>query len=80
MESGEYPELRECLEDLGDGLRPDFPALQYSSKWLKGCRLEILVPMTDVDGAARTMKALIAATHERIEQALRLCGILDNDS
>lgn len=80
LESGEYPQLREFLESLASSLHADFPSLQYSPKWFKGCRLWVPLPMRDVNAAAQAMAALIAATQVRIENALRESGMLQDDA
>jgi len=79
LESGDYSQLSKFLENLASSLHSDFPGMQYSSKWFKGCRLWVPVPMSSVDGAAQTMAALIAATRLRIENELRESGILEDD-
>jgi len=78
LESGEYPELIEFLESLVASLAPDFPDVQYSPKWFKGCRLVVPMPMADTNGAVRVMNELIVATRERTAQQLRESGLLEN--
>lgn len=80
LESGEYPELIEFLESLAASLAPDFPDVQYSPKWFKGCRLVVPMPMADTDGAARVTNALITATRERTAQQLRESGLMEDES
>lgn len=80
IETGDYPQLVEFLEDLASSLHADFPQLEYSSKWFKGCRLWLPAPMSDVEGAAQAMTSLIGATRLSMENALREVGMLGDNN
>ena len=79
LETGQYPSLREFLEELAQSVQRDFPDLLYSTKWFKGCRLVIPIAMNDAKSAIQTMNTLIAATRTPIQNALDRQGLLAKD-
>lgn len=70
LESEEHLAVRDCISRLSAVVEGQFPTTEYSDKWLGGCRLMILVPITDVEAAVLAMQRIVEITRESIEAAL----------
>lgn len=80
VESGGLPELCTRIADLANELAGRFPQLDYSSKWMKGCRLVVSVPSSDPAAAVQTMRLLVEATRASIQSALDDQGVAESSN
>lgn len=68
VESDQYPIVCDWLKQQVSSLNGEFPSIEYSSKWMKGCRLVVTVPSADPVVGIQTMKRLISRTRDRISE------------
>ena len=74
VENGKYPDLCDSIESLVVSLANEFPGVEFSRKWMKGCRLVVLIPFAESDAAVQTMKLLISATRATVQARLGEIG------
>lgn len=70
LESADYGPLCEHIEALQQQVSADFPGIEFSDSWERGCRLTIYIPMADADAATEAMARLVSATRGSIQQVL----------